>query len=543
MQRAMRRHKTPGRLLTLSAGLVVALAALSATGQGAGAPVDCDVLLKGGSILDGTGDEGVIGDLAIKDEKILAVGTFAVGRAGRTINCERLVVAPGFIDLHSHSDGPIVRPATRANVNFLTQGCTTAVTGNCGSGPVAVAGFFEKVDVAGAGTNIIHLLPQGALREEVLGRANRPPTDEELARMRELAEKAMADGAWGMSTGLIYVPSSYAKTDEITEIAKVIARHGGIYASHIRGEGNELLAAVAEAIAIGREAGLPAHISHFKANGRGNWGTLRAAAALVEEARKSGQVVTADQYPYTASSTSLEATLIPTWASEGGREELRRRLRDEADGKRIREAIAKELASGDKIVISSFPARPEYVGREVRDIAADEGRDVVDLVMEMETEGAPRCVKFGMSEEDVRFAMALPWVATASDGSANIASADRPHPRSFGTFTRKLGRYARDERTISLPHAVRSASGLPADILRLTDRGYLRPGYAADVMVFDPATVRDRATYDEPFRYSEGVRWVFVNGTPAVDDGVPTGALAGRALRHPSAASAPTSRN
>jgi N-acyl-D-aspartate/D-glutamate deacylase len=529
--------------LRLIAGLIAAFVSHSAAGQGTAVPVDCDVLLKGGQILDGTGGEGVVGNVAIKDGKIVAVGAFATGRAGRAIDCTGLVVAPGFIDLHSHSDGPIVRPATRANVNFTTQGCTTVVTGNCGSGPVDVAGFLEKVDAAGAGTNIIHLLPQGALREEVMGRANRPPTDEELARIRELAEKAMADGAWGMSTGLIYVPSSYAKTDEIVEIAKVVAGHGGFYASHIRGEGNELLAAVAEAIAIGRDAGLPVHISHFKASGRGNWGTLRAAAALIEEARKAGQLITADQYPYTASSTSLEATLIPTWASEGGQDELRRRLRDGADGKRIRESIAKELAAGDKIVISSFAAKPDYVGRDIRDIARDEGRDVVDLVVAMEIDGGPRCVKFGMSEEDVRFAMALPWVATASDGSAMIASADRPHPRSFGTFTRKIGRYARDERAISLAHAVRSATGLPADILRISDRGYLRTGYAADVAVFDPVIVRDQATYDEPFRYSEGVRWVFVNGTPAIHDGVPTGALAGKALRHASAATAAAARN
>ena len=211
---------------------------------------------------------------------------------------------------------------------------------------------------------------------------------------------------------------------------------------------------------------------------------------------------------------------------------MQKRLRDEADGKRIREFIAKSLEPGDKIVISSFPAKPEYVGREIREIASDEGKDVVELVVEMELAGAPRCVKFGMSEEDVRYAMALPWVATASDGSAMVASADRPHPRSFGTFTRKVGFYARDQKAVSLAQAVRSASGLPADILSLKDRGYLRPGYAADVAVFDPATVRDRATFDEPFRYSEGVRWVFVNGVPAVHDGVPTGALAGRALRH-----------
>jgi N-acyl-D-aspartate/D-glutamate deacylase len=341
----------------------------------------------------------------------------------------------------------------------------------------------------------------------------------------------MEEGAWGMSSGLIYVPSSYARTDELVEIASIVAQHGGFYASHIRGEGTDLLDAVTEAIAIGREAKLPVHISHFKASGSNVWGTLHVAAELIEKARQAGQVVTADQYPYIASSTSLEATLIPTWARAGGKEALQKRLRDKEDGARIREAIAERLKLGDRIMISTFPPRPEYVGRELREIARDEDRDVVDLVVEMELAGSPRCVKFGMSEEDVRYAMQLPWVATASDGSAMIPSADKPHPRSFGTFTRKLGVYVRDEKVITLAHAVRSGSGLPADILGLADRGYLRAGWAADVVVFDPEGVRDRATFEDPFQYSEGVRWVFVNGVPAVHDGSPTGALAGRALR------------
>lgn len=317
----------------------------------------------------------------------------------------------------------------------------------------------------------------------------------------------------------------------MVEIAKVIARHGGIYASHIRGEGVELLDSIAEAMRIGREAQLPVHISHFKASGSDVWGTLRLAADLIEKSRQSGQTVTADQYPYIASSTSIEATLIPTWASAGGKNELRRRLRDKRDAAKIRKTIQKRLKLGDRIVISRYAPRPEYVGRQLREIARAENRDVVDLVVEMERSGSARCVKFNMSEEDVRLGMKLTWVATASDGLAMVPSADRPHPRSFGTFTRKLGHYARDEQVVSLAHAIRSASGLPAEILGLTDRGYLRPGCFADVVVFDPRAVQDRATFDNPFQYSHGVRWVFVNGTPALHDGTPTGALAGRAVR------------
>ncbi|MBA3316359.1 MAG: D-aminoacylase [Planctomycetota bacterium] len=526
------------RVRSLFVWLVVATGPASLIAQDGAAPpagIECDVLLKGGSILDGMGGDAVVGDVAIQNDRIVAVGAFEVARAGRTIDCTGLVVAPGFIDLHSHSDGAITEPNTRSNANYITQGCTTVVTGNCGSGPVDVAKYFEDVNSAGTGTNVIHLLPQGSLREKVMGKANRPPTAEELTEMKSLAEKAMNDGAIGMSTGLIYVPSSYAKTDELVEIAKVVAQHGGLYASHIRGEGNELLGSVDEAISIGRDAGLPVHISHFKATGKNNWGTLRAAADLIERARKAGEPVTADQYPYVASSTSLEATLIPTWASEGGRDELRRRLKDEKDLPRLRKAIADELAIGDLIMISSHSARPQYVGREVRQIATDENRDVVDLVVEMHLEGAPRCVKFGMSEDDVQYAMALPWVATASDGGATIASADRPHPRNFGTFPRKIGHYARDRKAVTLAHAVRSATGLPADILRLTDRGYVRPGYVADIAVFDPETVRDRATYEQPYQYSEGMRWVFVNGVPAIHDGTVTGALAGKAIKRPAA--------
>ena len=537
----MHRHRVPTSrfaVFFLLPALVLAGMAVAVAQE----PVDCDLLLKNGLILDGSGGEGVIGSVAIAGDRIVAVGEFAVGRAGQTIDCDGLVIAPGFIDLHSHSDRSIVSPKTRANVNYVTQGCTTVVTGNCGSGPIDVAEYFEKVDLAGTGTNVIHLLPQGSLREEVLGRSRRAPNDEELARMQKLAETAMQEGAWGMSTGLIYVPSSYATTDELVEIARIVGVHGGIYASHIRGEGSGLLASVAEAIQIGRDAELPVHISHFKASGSPNWGTLRAAAALVEEARSKDQTVTADQYPYVASSTSLEATLIPTWAREGGRDALRKRLRTEPDRTRIREAIAEALAPGDRILISAHSPRPEIVGRELREFAAENGQDVVDLVVEMELEGAPRSVKFSMSDEDVRFAMALPWVATASDGSASLVSANRPHPRSYGTFTRKIGHYARDEQAISMTHAVRSASGLPADILKLTDRGYVRAGQFADVVVFDPATIRDRATFESPYRYSEGVRWVFVNGVPALADGTPTGALAGKALRRPSVTTAAESK-
>ncbi len=493
--------------------------------------VEADVLLVGGLMYDGTGSEGRVGDVAWKDGRIVGVGTFPVASAGRRIDCQGLWIAPGFIDLHNHSDRPIVQAETRANVNYLTQGCTTVVTGNCGSGPVDVGAYFAELDRQGAGTNVIHLLPHGSLRSEVMGQVNRRPTPEESAKMRELAERAMQDGAYGMSTGLIYIPGSFADTEELIDIATVIGRQGGIYATHMRSEASGLLDSVEETLRIGRESGAAVHISHFKASGKDAWGTLRIAASLVEQGRERGQRVTADQYPYAASSTSLEATLLPTWAREGGRRELARRLQDETQRARIRADIEATLPTKGKIQIASFRDAPSYIGQSLDEIAAAEGRAVADLVLDIESRGGAGIVHFGMQDEEVRFAMQLPWVATASDGSAKIPSGDQPHPRSFGTFARKIGYFAEREKIVSVAAAIRSSSGLPADILGLADRGYLRVGQAADVVVLDPTTFVDHATYEQPFRYSTGACYVFVNGSPAIFDRTATGALAGRALR------------
>jgi N-acyl-D-aspartate/D-glutamate deacylase/glutamate racemase len=474
--------------------------------------------------------------VAVRDGKIAAIGSEPM-EAGLVLDCEGLVVCPGFVDLHNHSDSPITAKKTRANVNYLLQGCTTIVTGNCGAGPIDVASYLKEIDEAGAGTHVAHLLPQGRLRDEVVGKANRRPTDEELVKMRELADKAMRDGAFGMTTGLIYIPGTFTETDELIEIAKVVGEHGGIYGSHIRGEGKTLLAAVEEAIRIGKEAGAPVHISHFKASGRPNWGTLRLAVELVEKARAEGQTVTADQYPYTASSTSLEATLLPDWCREGGRDDLKKRLEDAALSKRIEAAVADQLQTASRIQLASCRHRPEWIGKSLDEIAEAEGRPVLDIVMEIERHGGAQIVNFSMSEDDVRMAMALPWVATATDGGAKIPTAECPHPRSFGTFPRKIGRYAIEEQVLPLPAAIRSAAGLPAEILGLTDRGLLKVGMAADIAVFDPQTFRDRATFARPDLPPSGIRHVLVEGTLAVYDGQATGALAGHALRKTAAKS------
>jgi N-acyl-D-aspartate/D-glutamate deacylase len=350
--------------------------------------------------------------------------------------------------------------------------------------------------------------------------------------MRELVAEGMKQGAWGMSTGLQYVPSAYADTDELVALASEVAKHGGIYASHIRDEGDTLVDAVEEVIEIARQANLPCHISHLKATKRPNWGKVRVVARVIEDARQKGLKITADQYPYTASSTSIAAMLLPEEEREGGSKATISRLKDPLEAARLRPVIAEALEARGELMIASCSAKPEWVGKMIREVAAEEGREPVDVALELLRNGDPQGVNFGMDETDVRFVMTLPWVATASDGSSKIDDGTRPHPRSFGTFPRKIGRYSIREKVVSLPAAIRSATGLPADILGMTDRGYIRPGLVADLVVFDPDKLEDRATYQQPFETSVGIRWVLVNGKIAITDGQPQDTTAGRPLRH-----------
>ena len=519
-------------------------------------PVSATLVLKNASLLDGSGSPAVTGSVAISKGEIIAVGEFEVAGTPWVIDCKGLVVCPGFIDLHNHSDRSILEPQTRGSVNYLTQGCTTIVNGNCGAGPVDADKLYRDVDAQGAGVNVAHLIPQGAVRDAVIGNVNRLPTEDELVQMKKLCEKAMIDGCWGMSTGLIYVPSGYAQTDELVALSKVVTSHGGIYVSHMRDEGNGLMNSVKELLEIGRLANIPVHASHFKANGRDAWGLSADAVRFIEEARKTGLKVTADQYPYNASSTSLEATVIPKDMREGTRSDLIKRLEAATPDSTLWKAISNEVKHkdhGKEIRIARFDARPDWIGRSLADVAEKEKKDPVEIVVIATKAGGAAVVNFGMNEQEVRDIMGLSWVATASDGRIEIPNADRPHPRSYGTFSRKIGFYSLKEKIIPLEHAVRSATGLPADILGLSNaqrlrarsasqeqekplvdplpRGYLKPGFAADVTVFDPQKFIDQATFDEPHRYSAGLRYVFVNGTPAVYEGTPTGALSGVSLR------------
>jgi N-acyl-D-aspartate/D-glutamate deacylase len=496
-----------------------------------------DVVIRNVILHDGAGKPGVKGDLALAGERIIAVGKFDVDGKPKVIDGTGLYAAPGFIDLHTHCDSgnSIAEAAGRANKCYLMQGVTLVVTGNCGSGPTDVKDFFAKLEKNGVGTNVIHQAPHNSIRAKVMGNANRTPTAEELLKMEELVEREMKNGCWGLSTGLIYTPGTYAKTEEIIALAKVAAKHGGFYASHIRNENTGLLTAIEEAIRIGREARLPVHISHIKCSGKSAHGTSGQAVALIEKARMDGLAVTADQYPYVASSTSLAATIIPARYRDGTAKEYLARLDDTQKGPQIRKAIEAALSSrqgGKTVQIARYGPNPKWQGKNIAVIAAEEKNDPADIVLEIERHGGAAIVNFGMSEEDVRVYMKQPFVATASDGSSQVPDETVPHPRSYGTFPRKIGRYSIQDGIIPVEQAIRSASGLPADILKLTDRGYLKPGYFADIVIFDPKTYRDPATYEKPHQYASGVRYLFVNGKLVIEDGKFLGVLAGRPLRH-----------
>lgn len=515
-------------LLTLALGLGAAVAPA--------AEPDTNVVFRNASIHDGTGDKPVVGDLHVKGERIAAVGKVGKVAGATEIDATGLVVCPGFIDLHTHCDSGLTGKTGRLNKNYVTQGCTTVVTGNCGSGPVDAGAFFKSLEEGGVGTNVIHLATHNSIRDKVMGNANRPPTADELKKMEDLVDAAMRAGTWGLSTGLIYNPGTYAKTDEIVALAKVANRHGGLYASHIRNEGAGLLDAIEEAITIGKESGCRVHISHIKASGKSAWGTSGRAVGLIETARKKGLEVTADQYPYVASSTSLRATLVPAKYREGTNKEFVARLDDPDVGPKLKADVEKALEGrdgGQRIQIARCAHNPKWQGKTVTQIAEAEKKEPIDVVLEIERNGGAQVVNFAMSEDDVRIYMKQPWVATASDGGVQAPGATVPHPRSYGTFPRKIGHYAIEEKLVSLEHAVRTSSGLPADILKLKDRGYLKPGYFADVVVFDPKTYRDTATFDKPHQYAAGVRWVLVNGVAAVADGAYKERAGGRVLRHP----------
>jgi N-acyl-D-amino-acid deacylase len=527
----MSSRRTVLLLLSLLFIFQPALAHTHTRGRAKRAPrAPLDLLITRGKVLDGSGGNARVADLGIRGDRIVFLGDAAKAglSAARTIRAAGLVVAPGFIDPHTHTLEDLSNPARRANENYLMQGVTTVFTGNDGGGPVRVAETLEAWRRGGIGTNAALLVGHGSVRQQVLGMSDAAPTPEQLARMKALVARAMAEGAFGMSTGLYYAPGSFARTEEVIELSRVVAERGGVYDTHMRDEDSYsigLLGSIEETIRIGREAHIPVHISHIKALGAEVWGKSEEAIRLIKAARASGVEVTADQYPYTASGTSITAALVPRWAEAGGAEQLRRRIEDPAVRPRLiadMEANLKRRGGAGSLLITSARDRT-LIGKTLEDVAKERGLAPVETALEIAKQGGAALASFNMSERDVENFMRQDFVATGSDGSAG-------HPRKYGTFPRKLREYVYDKKLITLPFAVRAGTSLTAGAFRLPERGRLRAGYFADVIVFDERTVADRSTYERPELLAAGMRYVVVNGRVVVEGGKFTGTLAGRPL-------------
>lgn len=527
-----------------------------------------DLMIQNARIVDGTGNPWFVGDIGVEGDRIARLGDLAGAQARRAIDATGLVAAPGFIDLHTHADFTLpVYPRADAMVR---QGVTTQLVGNCGFSPFPVApdrldllrayaafvdggltwdwrdaaGYAAHLEGLPLACNVALQVGHGAVRVAVLGFEDRSPTEAEMASMQRLVAEALEQGAFALSSGLIYVPGCYATTEELVALAGVARRYGAFYSSHIRGEGDALCEAVDEALTVGRRAGVPVQLSHHKAMGRRNWGLVETTLATIDRARADGLDVLADQYPYTAGSTTL-AAIMPQWAMEGGVEGMLRRLADPRARAQIRAEIAGTAPAARSlnrefdpagIMISAVPdgSHKPFEGMMLADIAAARGEDPIDTALHLlERERARvQMVVFAMAEDDVRRVMRHPAVAIASDGwTLSPHAGGKPHPRSYGTYARVLGRYVREHGVLSMEEAIRKMTSLPAQRLGRYDLGLIRPGCAADLVVFDPARVVDRATFEDPHRFCEGVLHVTVNGRIVIDDGRDTGAAAGRVLR------------
>ena len=516
----------------------LALAAVAALHPGAiqAQQTTVDLLIRNGRVLDGSGSPARITDIGITGDRIVLVGDArARGFTGRrTIDATGLVVAPGFIDPHTHTTEDLSDSSGRGNVGYLMQGVTTVLTGNDGGGPVDVGRTLALWDSARIGTNAGLFVGHGSVRRVVLGSSDAAPTAEQLSRMRDLVSVAMRGGAMGLSSGLYYAPGSFATTEEVVALAAAAGELGGIYDTHMRDESSYtigLLGSIRESIRIGREGRIPVNISHIKALGTDVWGKSDSVVALIREARAAGVAVTADQYPYTASGTGLGAALLPRWAEAGGGDSLRARIANPAVRARIITEMTENLRrrGGAASLLITSGRDTTIRGKTLDVIAARQGLAPVEAALRIIAVSSPSVASFNMSEADIERFMKEDFVMTGSDGSGG-------HPRKYGTYPRKLRQYVYTKKTISLPFFIRASTSLPAETFRIRERGALREGYFADVIVFDERTVADRATYEEPTLLAAGMRWVLVNGQLAVDDGKPTGALAGRPLRGPGVA-------
>lgn len=529
-----------------------------------------DVIIRGGTVYDGTGRAPVKADVGLKGDRIAAVGNLSRATAPSIIDAKGLAVAPGFINMLSHSETSWF--VDSRSMSELLQGVTTQIFGEGSMGPLndemkkrrresqgdlkydiewtTLAEYLTKLEKRGMSQNVASFIGAATIREYVIGLENKPPTPEQLDQMRELVRREMEAGALGITTALIYPPAFFAKTEELIELCKVAAKYKGKYTAHMRSEGAQLIEAVQETMRISREAGLPVHIYHLKASGEVNWPKMDRVIKMIEDARKQGVKITADMYTYPAGGTGLDASL-PPWVFDGGREAAYKRLQDPATRQKIAEAVRTPsndwenlyllAGSPDRLVLAGFrnDSLKPLTGKTLGDVAKMRGKDPIETIMDLLLEDRSRIgtIYFMMSEDNIRKQIRLPWVSFGSDAASIVTEGvflkSAAHPRAYGNFARLLGKYVRDEKVISLTEAVRRLTSLPATNLGLKDRGLLKSGMFADVVIFDPQTVADRATFENPHQYSVGVRDVFVNGQHVLKNGQHTGAKPGRALWGP----------
>jgi N-acyl-D-amino-acid deacylase len=552
-------------------GVLLSMALLGSASGAEPSGAKFDVIIKGGTVYDGTGEKGRVVDVAIRGDRIAALGNFTDDQAATVIDAKGMAVAPGFINMLSWSTESLIEDGR--SQSEIREGVTTEIMGEGNSmGPLndrikekmrsqqgdikyeikwnTLAEYLKHLEQRGVSCNVASFIGATTIREFVVGLEDKAPTPEQLEQMRELVRREMEAGALGIGSSLIYPPAFYAKTEELIELCKVAARYKGKYISHMRSEGNQLLEAIDELLRISKEANIPAEIYHLKAAGQPNWGKADAMLAKIEDAQKAGLKITADMYTYTAAGTGLDAC-FPPWTQDGGYPALFKRLRDPATREKIKKEVETPsdkwenlyLAAGspDKILLSGFKSEKlkPLTGKSLAEVAKMRGKDSIDTAMDLIAEDESRIdtIYFLMSEENVKKEIAKPWVSFGSDEASQAPEGNflksNCHPRAYGNFVRVLGKYVRDEKLLTLEQAVHKLSGLPATNLGLDHRGFVQEGMFADVVVFDPATVGDRATFENPHQYAVGMKQVFVNGTHVLKDGEHTGAKPGRALWGP----------
>jgi len=498
------------------------------------------MIITNARIIDGTGNPWFHGAIGVDDGKIVQVGDLTEYTSDELIDAEQQIVAPGFIDVHAHIESSIFRRPDAEN--FIRDGVTSLVTGNCGSSSTDMTGFFQELRDTGIALNIAALIGHNSVRRAVMGAENRTPTATELDSMKLLVRSAMKAGAVGFSTGLIYVPGTYSETEEVVELAKVAGEHGGIYASHMRNEGKNIADAIAEAVNIGREANLPVEISHFKVSGKPMWNKSNMTIDLVRTYREDGLDVTVDQYPYTASSTTL-AVILPSWSLAGGTDSLSARLENEELKSQIISEMKEELTEAEQddyeyCAVSNCPWQKSYNGKRIPEVTemrtgSRSLESQIETILVMVARGdRVQMVFHSMNEDDVRHILRSPFTMIASDAGIPQFGYNVPHPRAYGTNARVLGRYVREQKVISWEDAIRKMTSLPASRFKLHNRGLIKKGLAADLVIFDPETVSDRATFEEPHAYSTGFSHVVVNGKSVIKAGESTGMRSGIILEN-----------